>query len=356
MRIFSLKKKSGVCLLGFFLFAFPASTNYQLRGYGFGAGGEENMTSANYAADAVTGEVSAGQLTGSSYNLGSGLSFEMMAHVPPAPTLTNPSNYYNKLKLVLDTGNNPSDTLFAIAISSDNFVTTNYVQNDNTVGTVLGIEDYQTYATWGGGSGFHIIGLTPSTTYKVKIKAFQGKFSESGYGPVATEATVSPQLSFDIDVSAINTDTDPPFSITFASLAAGVVQDSPENIWVDFSTNADNGGRVYVYGENAGLKSDVTATTILSSSGDLASLGSGFGAQGLTAGQSSGGPLSIVAPYAGTSQVVGVIDTTIREIFSTSAPVVDGRGSLVLKAKASAITPASSDYTEVLTFIASANY
>lgn len=356
MRTTVFRRGFGSCLLGFFLFVFPSSTNYQLRGYGFGSGGEENMTSSNYAADAVTGETSSGQLSGSSYNLGPGLSFEIMANVPAAPAFTNPSNYYNKLKVVLDTGNNPTDTKFAIAISTDNFVTTNYIQNDNTIGSVLGSEDYQTYAAWGGGSGFNVIGLAPSTTYKIKVKSFQGKFSESGYGPVATAATVSPQLSFDIDVSATDTDTDPPFTITFPSLTAGSVQDSPEKIWVDFSTNAENGGRVYVYGQNSGLKSDVAATTIPSASGDLASLGSGFGAQGSTVGQTSGGPMSIVSPYAGSAQVVGVIDTVIREIFSVSAPVVDGRGSLVLKAKSSAITPAASDYAETLTMIASANY
>jgi hypothetical protein len=173
-----------LCLLGFFLFVFPSSTNYQLRGYGFGSGGEENMTSSNYAADAVTGETSSGQLSGSSYNLGPGLSFEIMANVPAAPAFTNPSNYYNKLKVVLDTGNNPTDTKFAIAISTDNFVTTNYIQNDNTIGSVLGSEDYQTYAAWGGGSGFNVIGLAPNTTYKIKVKSFQGKFSESDTTPI----------------------------------------------------------------------------------------------------------------------------------------------------------------------------
>lgn len=342
--------------MGFFLFVFPASTNYQLKGYGFGGGGEENMTSTNYAANALSGEVSSSQLVGANYNLGSGLAFEIMANVPPVPTLSNPSNYYNKLHLLLDTGNNPTDTLFAIAISTDNFTTTNYVQNDNTVGGALGIEDYQTYAVWGGGSGFDIIGLASSTTYKVKVKAFQGKFSESGYGPVATAATVSPQLSFDIDVSATDTDTNPPFATVFPALTAGSVQDSPEKIWVDFATNANNGGRVYIYGQNAGLKSDAVATTIPSASGDLTSASSGFGAQGSTAAQVSGGPFSILSPYNGASQVVGIIDTSIREIFSTSAPIVGGRGSLVLKAKASAVTPAAGDYTEVLTMIASANY
>ena len=356
MRNIFVNRGSCACLVGFFLFAFPASTNYQLRGYGIGSGGEDNMTSSNYAADALMGETSDDTLTGTNYNLGSGLSFEIMANVPAAPTLTNPSNYYDKLKLVLDTGNNPTDTTFAIAISTDDFVTTNYVQSDNTIGAVLGSEDYQTYTAWGGASGCNIIGLTPSTTYKVKVKAYQGKFSESGFSSTSTAATVSPQLSFDIDVSATDSDTNPPFTTTFPSLTAGSVQDSPEKIWIDFSTNADNGGRVYIYGQNGGLHSIAVSNTIPSASGDLASLSSGFGAQGVTAAQSSGGPLSIVSPYAGASQVVGIIDTTIREIFSTSAPIVDGRASLVLKAKSEAITPAASDYSEMLTLVAAGSF
>ena len=46
----------------------------------------------------------------------------------------------------------------------------------NTVGTVLGVEDYQTYALWGDTGGILIAGLAPSTTYYVKVKAMQGKF------------------------------------------------------------------------------------------------------------------------------------------------------------------------------------
>lgn len=50
-------------LSGFLLlFVFPASTNYRLDGYGFGGGGEENMTSSNYAIDGIAGGQSGGQL------------------------------------------------------------------------------------------------------------------------------------------------------------------------------------------------------------------------------------------------------------------------------------------------------
>lgn len=340
----------------FLLFAFPASTNYQLEDFGFGTGGVSNATSTNYALDGVSGEQSGGKLTGTSYDLGSGLLFTNQANVPPAPALTNASNYYNKLKIVLSTGDNPSDTKFAIAISTDNFVTdTRYVQSDATVGASLGLEDYQTYVNWGDTSGTFIIGLLPGTTYKAKVKTWQGKFTETGYGPIATASTVSSQMTFDIDVSAIDEDN----SVTatgFGNLFAGTVTDSSEKIWVNFETNGAGGGRVYVVGNNAGLQSALASYLISAVSGNLTSLSEGFGAQGFSATQSSGGPFSLTAAYNLASNNVAITDTSIREIFTASNPVVGGRGAFFLKAKSSSVTPAASDYTESLTVIASASF
>jgi hypothetical protein len=339
-----------------FLFVFPASTNYRLDGYGFGSGGEENMASSNYAIDGITGEQVGDQLQGTNYDLGAGLIFTQQANVPQAPTFTNPSDFYNKLHIVLATGDNSADTKFAIAISDDNWTTTEYVQNDNTIGATLGIEDRQIFAAWGGGSGFDVIGLAPGTTYKVKVKAMQGRFTETGYGPEASAATVNPQLSFDIDVAATDTDTNPPFSVTFGSLVANTVTDSPEKIWVDFSTNGASGGRVYVSGSNGGLSSTRAAALITAATGDLSALASGYGAQGQSATEGSGGPFSIVAPYNGVASTVGIVDASIREVFSTTAPIVSGRASFLLKAKSSAVTPAAGDYADTLTVIASASF
>ncbi len=338
--------------VGFFLLlVFPASTNYQMKDYGFGGGGVSNATSSNYALEGILGEENSSTLTGATYNLGPGLQFTNQANVPPAPTFTNPSNYYNKLKIILDTGGNPSDTQFAIAISSDNFVTTNYVQNDNTVGTVLGSEDYQTYTNWGGASGVLIIGLASNTTYKVKVKAIQGKFTETGYGPTASVSTVNPMMTFDLDVAP--TDVDNSVSTTgFGNLFAGTVTDSTDKIWVDFQTNAENGGKIYVYGSNAGLLSSRAAYTISAISGNLTALSEGYGAQGSTA---TGG-LSISTAYSLASNNVNVADTTIREIFTASTPTPSGRASFLLKAKSSAITPAASDYTETLTIVGAARF
>lgn len=334
------------------LFAMPASTNYQLKDFGYGGGGVANGTSSNYAVEGIAGEQNAARLDGATYDLGPGLQFTNQANVPPAPTFTNPSSYYNKLALTLATGGNPTDTLFAIAISTDDFVTTNYVQSDNTVGATLGLEDYQTYSAWGGGSGFTVIGLAASTTYKVKVKAWQGKFTETGYGPEASAATVGARLTFDIDVSASNTETSPPYTTNIGDLIAGTVTDSPEKVWVDFDTNGESGGRVYVVASNAGLLSSRAGYTISAVTGNLTSLSEGFGAQSDTATNG----LSEVALYNQTGNTVGTVDTTIREVFTASGPTTSGRGSFLLKAKSSAVTPAASDYTETLTVLASASF
>lgn len=334
------------------LFAMPASTNFQLKDFGYGGGGTANSTSSNYAIEGIAGEQNTTRLDGATYDLGPGLQFTNQANVPPAPTFTNPANYYNKLALTLATGSNPTDTLFAIAISTDDFVTTNYVQSDNTVGGALGLEDYQTYSAWGGGSGFTVIGLAASTTYKVKVKAWQGKFTETGYGPESSAATVGATLTFDIDVSASNSETGAPYTTDIGDLIAGTVTDSPEKVWVDFDTNGESGGRVYVVASNAGLQSSVASYTISSVTGNLTSLSEGFGVQSDTATNG----LSEVSLYNQTGNTVGTVDTTIREVFTASAPATSGRGSFLLKAKSSAVTPAASDYTETLTVLASASF
>jgi hypothetical protein len=126
--------------------AMPAGTTYKLQSYGVGSGGTANSVSSSYAMEGISGETGGTQLSGTTYKAGTGMIATQLANVPAAPTFTNPLNYYNKLRLALDTGNNPSDTKFAIAISTDNFTTTQYVKSDNTVGLSLTIGDYQTYS------------------------------------------------------------------------------------------------------------------------------------------------------------------------------------------------------------------
>lgn len=337
--------------------AGPASTAYELKQYSFGASSTENAASTNYSALAVAGEPESGKPESTNYKTEGGLVYTINANLPPAPTFTNPNNYYNKLKLVINKGDNASDTTYAVAISTDNFATdTKYVQSDLTVGPSLGSEDWMTYTAWGGLSGVNIIGLSQNTTYTIKVSAKKGGYTQTGFGPTASATTVNPMIAFDIDVSATDSDTEPPFDMQFSDLLAGSIVDSPKKVWVDLATNGGSGGKVYVYGQNGGLLSSTASYTITSVTNDLSAVSEGFGAQGTSATQTSGGPLSINSPYNGSENNIGVANANIREIFSSGSPITGGRGSFLLKAKSSSVTPASDDYGETLTLIASASF
>ena len=335
--------------------ALPSSTNYQLHNYNYGSGGTSS-SSTNYSLNSTTGQPSNLESTSTNFKSRPGNANTQQAYVPVAPTFNNPGNYYNKLHFAVIPGTNPSDTKFSIAISDDNFVTTKYIKNDNTVGLTRAITDYQTYAAWGGAGGQNVIGLSPATTYKIKVNAFQSKFTETEYGPVATAATVPPSITFDIDVSATDTETAPPYATSFGNLLPATVKDANEKIWIDVDTNANSGAMVYVKSASAGLHSNYTSYTIVSATADLSSANTGYGVQGSTATQSSGGPLTISSPYNVSGQNVGFIDTALRQVFSAAAPVSAGRGSFVLKAKSASNTPSGSDYQDVLTIIAAGSY
>lgn len=332
------------------LLVFPASTNYQLKSFEFGGGGA-SMSSSTYSSDGIVGEVD-GQQSSSTYKVNSGLVFVQNANVPTV-TLVNSGNWYNKLHVTIGPQNNPTDTKYAIAISTDNFTTTQYVQSDDTVGSILGPEDYQTYSNWGGASGEDIIGLLQNTTYEVKVKAMQGYYTESAYGPPASNSTSPVTLTFDIDIAPTDTETSPPYSISMGSLNPGSVSTANDKIWVDLDTNAANGGYIYIYDQYAGLKSVNVDHTITSSSTNLSSATEGFGLQ-----VDSATNISAVSPYNGSAGTdnVGVVDSTVRELFSANSPVTSGRGSVLVKAKASNTTPAANDYADTLTLISSAAF
>lgn len=210
----------------------PESTNYGLQEYSFGSG-TTNSTSENFRLNAIAGEVEFGQLSSTNFKVNSGLTFLQTSNVPGLPTFTNPNNNYERLQFIINTGNNPSDATYAIAISTDNFVSdTKYIKSDNTIGTTLTAGDYQSYTDWGGASGEYVTGLLQGTDYYIKVKAMQGDFTESPYGPVATTTTSNAQLTFSVDSS----------SLTFSNLTPGnSYTDSSKTTVITTSTNAYNG-------------------------------------------------------------------------------------------------------------------
>ncbi|MEK7594951.1 MAG: hypothetical protein AAB436_04920 [Patescibacteria group bacterium] len=327
--------------------AFPSTPNYQLNSYGFGSGGTANSTTSNYALEGISGEISGSPSSTATYSVKPGFIQTQQAHVPKVSAFDNGSGtYYNKLHFVIDQQSNPSDAQYAVSISTDNFVSNvNYVKNDLTIGASLALTDYQTYSTWGGASGANIIGLLPDTTYYLRIKATQGKYTESAYGPIASATTTNPHLSFSVSTNSEN----------LGSLIAGSVVSSPSTVDVDFDTNAASGGDVYINGKNTGLFSTQASYTIPSSTGDLSVLARGFGAQ-VTATGATTGTFTKVSPYNGTLNNVGITDTTIRRIITSAGPIVGGTGSISIKAKAAASDKAADDYTETITLLASASF
>ncbi len=221
------------------VFAGPKSTNYELVEYGFGAGGTNTTgtQSTNYALFGTAGEVDNGKLDSTNYSSLNGLIWTMQASVSAAPTFSNPSSNYDRLKFTLNSAIGPADTTYAIAISTDNFVSnTNYIQSDNTIGPTLGSEDWQTYPQWGGTSGAYVTGLSANTTYYIKVKAEQGNFTESRWSSASSATTSSPSLTFGLSA----------YTLTFDNLGSGnSYTDSTKSTTLTTSTNAYNGYIIY---------------------------------------------------------------------------------------------------------------
>lgn len=328
----------------------PTSTNFTLKAYDFGNGGGSSSTS-NYNLNGTTGLQTGAPQSSTNFGLKPGEIPTQDTNVPPAGTLSNPDNTYNKLKLVIATGSNPSDTKFAIAISNDNFATTQYVQNDNGVGSVLGIEDYQTYTVWGGAGGFNILSLVPNTSYQIRVSALQGNFTGSAFGPASTAVSTSqPSIAFGVSTSLNST---PPFELNFPSLLPNTVVSANAQAVVTLTSNAAFGGAVYIKDSNSGLFSASKSFTLTSASTDLTAAASGYGAQVTTTSQTSGGPFSSAAPFSGVNDNVGVLSSNPQVAINTSGPLVTGTANIALKAKTASATPAAQDYSDTLTIIAS---
>ena len=254
--------------------------------------------------------------------------------------------------------NNPSDTTFAIQIASNS---ADFSQNVYYVHasdqTLITTPDWETYASWNSGSSFTLIGLYPGTTYYVRVAARRGTFQQGRWSASAYVATVNPTFTFNIQTSS---QTVPPFTVSMGTMnPGGSIITSPDTVTATISTNANSGGLIYLYGTNVGLKSNTANYTINSvpSKTDLSGLNEGYGAQGSSVSQTSGGPMEIDSPYNGTSNTVGVLDTSEREFAdSSSSPVNTGTASFLLQARAKSTTPSAGDYTDKITVIATGSF
>lgn len=333
------------------LAAVPTSETYTLPSYDFG-GGAGASSSSSYQLRSSVGSPG-GNASSTNYTLPAGIRASATAPVPAAPTFSNPNNSYDELKLTLNISGMPSDAKYAIAVSDDDFVTTNYVQPDNTVGAAFSVTNYQTYAAWGGASGFSVLDLAHNTTYKAKVGALHGSATGSAFGPSAMAATVLPSVTFGIDTSLTPT---PPFSAAFTSLPPAQVTTANATIDASVTTNAKQGGALLLRSQNAGLTSSLQSATISSATADLTSAGTGYGAQVTSTSQGSGGPLVAQSPFNSSGNNVGGLTTALQSLAIFGSPITSGNLTLTLLAKASASTPAASDYGDILTLIVTLSF
>lgn len=221
------------------------STNYRVEDGTFDGGGETS-SSTNYTSRDSIGDLSAGQVNSTNYRSFWGFQLPAYPGIPATPTLVNTGGVlYDSLDFVIATGNGQQvDTTYAIAISPDNFVTTYYIQADDTINTTAVFQDY---INWGSGTGEHVVGLASSTTYKIKVKARYGPDSESGWSQTASASTVGPNLTVTFaGVSSgttiggvTTTTTSTTNAITYGSLPINVAQTAAHQVTV--TTNASNG-------------------------------------------------------------------------------------------------------------------
>lgn len=126
---------------------------------------------------------------------------------------------YNRAKTAYEISrdaqiDNPEDAEYAIAISDDNWATTNYIQASNALGNAMA---WQTYANWGSGNGETLTGLKQETEYKMKAKARHGDFTETGWSSETSAITSPLDLSFSIDKRWIDLGTLVPNQVSSGS-------------------------------------------------------------------------------------------------------------------------------------------
>jgi hypothetical protein len=270
---------------------------------------------------------------------------------------------YDRARFEINTNDNPSDTLYAIQISTDNFASDIKYIDGSTYEpesySSHNINDFRTKTQWETET-FNVLGLAEGTQYYLRIIALHGDFTQTEEGPEETATTATTSSSFDIDIAGTGgttTETDPPFTITFTgenSLLAGAGTVTADNlIWMDAETNGSGGFAIVQKGENAGLYSTTHSVQIDSVTGDLDSLGEGFGLQSyyVDYNTTSIGDISVMTNYNGSIANVGIVDTDWNKVYDANGPIIDGRMALYIKARAGTDKEGATDYNETITFV-----
>ncbi|MDD4381882.1 MAG: hypothetical protein PHE21_00870 [Candidatus Dojkabacteria bacterium] len=385
-----------VCLSVLLLSVFPLivfaeeldSTNYKIVGAKTSSGGGLG-DSTNYSLINSVGKISANpRVYSTNYRLYQEPSFAFLAAQPTIQCFETDTDgstactsgppellaggmvaicggdgCYDKARFEISASSNPSDTLYGIQISTDNFSSDIKYIDGSTFRpeSTYDINDFRTETVWET-EDFNIQGLTPNTTYYLRISALHGDFTQSDNSIVANATTTTGSIEFDIDIAistGIDTETAPPYTISFATateLIPGAFATTASTlVWLDIDSSSVGGVSIIQYGKYGGLYSPTTSQTITSDTEDLdENLAEGFGLQSYYIDYYSSsyfGEITAETNYSGTLNSVGAVSTTANKIYSGDGPIKDGRVAMYLKARAGVDKQAASDYGEEIYFV-----
>ncbi|MEI7578746.1 MAG: hypothetical protein WCJ58_01755 [bacterium] len=291
---------------------------------------------------------------------------------------------YNRAKVEIDSQNNPLDTLYIVKLINNKNNQIYYLQSDHSISATLGVEDLLTKcsiegrdandpacdtnadAAWDVGlQRYNIFSLVPNTSYTVSIAAINGDFTQTRFSDTKTFSTVNMSISLDLDIAAIDSESNGPYRINLGTIPFTKVTTATNKIWVDISTNAINGVNVYVKDLNNGLYGAIGNETIPSENEDLAidpNSNGGFGLKISSYNQSSLGPLLPGTVYnTSGSSIVGAVSTTPQIILFTNSnsgnqgQIASGRASISLMARSS-VQHKTDLVSDTLTFICLGNF
>lgn len=336
------------------------STSYRLRS-GFPEGSQANVPAVVcFETDTTSGTTSCVKATG-------------MQEVCGTP------GCYDRAKIEIDDQGNPYDTLYLVKVVDDANSTTYYLQSDHTLSTTYDINDFLDQCDLEGydadeptcdtGEGredtslqkYNVYSLRPGSSYTVSVSALHGDLTQTGFSATANATTENIQVTFDLDISATDSETSGPYSVDLGKLSASSTTTATESIWIDIGSNNFNGVNVYAEDLYDGL--DNSGATIDSETEDIDGGGGsngGFGLKTISVSETSLGPLlntSTIYNTAGSNEVGRLQSSATNLILFTNTSganlgqIEGGRSENEVKARSGSAS-ISGDYSDTVTFTA----
>lgn len=189
---------------------------------------------------------------------------------------------------------------------------------------------------------------------------------------VTVTATVDPSITFDIDIqTSCGSESAAPYSVSLGTLTSTAVTTASSRICLGLDTNAAGGAIVTVQGSGSAdalesaASGDSIGTTYVAGNGGVTLLAAGTEGYGLCVAATSTvtGSATGVAPYNAScvdDNVGGVDSAAPQQIVTTNGAAVDGTANntaeIRVRASISGTTAAATDYTDILTFIATGTF